>query len=108
MKHGLSMEQMLKKGYATISKKLHEDLKMSDSGFVIYEELSCIAVSPDLKVECKCCDADLVEIICPLIRGGIPSADNLGFLQNMITSDNQVTRDPMYLTILRNMKRKQL
>ena len=97
-----------KKGYATISKKLHKDLKISDSGFVIYEELSCIAVSPDLKVECKCCDADLVEIICPLIRGGIPSADNLGFLQNMITSDNQVTRNLMYLTILRNIKRKQL
>ena len=39
MKHNLSMEQHPKKRYATISKKNHKDLKISDSGLVMYEEL---------------------------------------------------------------------
>ena len=55
-------------------------MKITDTGLVISEELPYIAASPDLKVECKCCGAALMEIKCPLIRGGIPSADNLGYL----------------------------
>ena len=91
MKHGLSMEEHAKKRYATISKKNHKDLKISDAGLVIYEELPYTATSPDLKVECKCFGEGLVEIKCLLIRGEIPSAYNLSYLQNAITSDNKNT-----------------
>ena len=41
------------KAYATISKKTHKDLKISDSGLGIYEKLPYNAASPDLEVECK-------------------------------------------------------
>ena len=61
-------------------------MKIPDSGLVIYEELPYIAASPDLEVESICCGAGLVEIKWPLIWGEIPSADNLGYLQNTITS----------------------
>ena len=94
MKHGLSMEQHAKKGYVTILKKIHKDLKISDSGLVIYEELPYMAASPDLEVECKCCGAGLVEIKCPLIRDEIPSADNLDYLHNTIISYNKNTTVP--------------
>ena len=68
MKHSLSMEQHPKKRYATISKKNHKDLKISNSGLVMYEELPYIAVSLHLEVECKCFGARLVEMICPFIE----------------------------------------
>ena len=108
MKHGLSMEELAKKRYAAISKKNHKDLKISDTGLVIYEELPYIAASPDLEVECKCCGAGLVEIKCPLIRGEILSADNLGYLQNLMTSDNKnttvlKTNEPDYFQVQRQL-----
>ena len=87
MKHSLSMEQHATKCYATISKKNHKDLKISDSGLVIYEESPYIAASPNLEVECKCCGAGLVETKCPLVRSEISLADNLSYLQNTMTSD---------------------
>ena len=79
-------------------------MKISDSGLVIYEELPYIAASLDLEVKCKCCGAGLVEIKCPLIRGEILSADNLGYLQNTITSDNKnttvlKTNEPYYFQV---------
>ena len=83
-------------------------MKISDTGLVISEELPYIAASPDLKVECKCCGAALMEIKCPLIRGGIPSADNLGYLQNLMTSDNKnttvlKTNEPYYFQVQRQL-----
>ena len=59
---------------------MHEQLPYIDTGLVIHEGLPYLAASPDLEVKCKCCGAGLVEIKCPLIRGEIPSADNLGYL----------------------------
>ena len=83
-------------------------MKISDTGLVIYEELPYIAASPDLEVECKCCGAGLVEIKCPLIRGEILSADNLGYLQNLMTSDNKnttvlKTNEPYYFQVQRQL-----
>ena len=83
-------------------------MKISDTGLVIYEELPYIAASPDLEVECKCCGAGLVEIKCPLIRGEILSADNLGYLQNLMTSDNKnttvlKTNEPDYFQVQRQL-----
>ena len=75
-----------------------------NSGLVIYKELPYIAASPDLEVECKCCGAGLVEIKCPLTGGEIPSADNLGYLQNTMNSDNKnitvlKTNEPYYFQV---------
>ena len=66
-------------------------MKISDSGLVMDKELPYIAASTDLKCDCKCCGAGLVVIKCSFIGGEIPSADNLGQLQNTITSDNKNT-----------------
>ena len=103
MKHGLSMEQHAKKGYATISKK-PQRFENSDSGLIICEELPCIAASPNIEVEYNCCGSGLVKIKYHLIRGKIPSADNLGYLRNTITSGNKnttvlKTNEPYYFQV---------
>ena len=72
-------------------KKYDRDLKISDSGLIIYEELPFIAATPYLEVEYKRCGVGLVEIKFPLDKDEIPSADNLGYLQNSIISDSKST-----------------
>ena len=49
-----------------------------------------------------------MEIKCPLIRGEILSADNLGYLQNLMTSDNKnttvlKTNEPDYFQVQRQL-----
>ena len=60
MKHGFSMWQHAKTNMLQFQRKTHKDLKITDSGLIIYEELPYIAASPDLEVECKCCGAGLI------------------------------------------------
>ena len=100
----VSLGQHAKTNMLQFQKKTHKDLKITDSGLIIYEELPYIAASPDLEVECKCCGAGLVEIKFPVIRGETPSADNLGYLENTITSDNKnntvlKTNEPYYFKV---------
>ena len=66
-------------------------MKISDSGLIIYEELPFIAATPYLEVEYKRCGVGLVKIKFPLDKDEIPSADNLGYWQNSIISDNEST-----------------
>ena len=64
--------------YKKLCKKKHKNLKISETGLVIYKEKPFIAVSPDLEVECDCCGLGLVEIKCPYsIKGEKPSSQNL-------------------------------
>ena len=42
-------EKNSKKGYATISRKTHEELKISDSGLVTYKKLAYIAAFSEVE-----------------------------------------------------------
>ena len=82
IKHGCSMEIHAKQCYLSLMKLNHRKLKSEEQGLIVMRGKPFTAVSPDLKVSCECCGEGLVEIKCPYsIKGSIPSADNLTYLQ---------------------------
>ena len=81
-RHGIATEPHAKKAILRILKNNnHKSVSTENMGTVISSQYPFISASPDLKVNCKCCEAGLVEIKCPYnIRDKAPIPSELNQL----------------------------
>ena len=65
LKYGRSMEGDAANCFEEIFKKTHKNVKVSDCGLILCEEVPFIGGSPDRIIECDCCGKACLEIKCP-------------------------------------------
>ena len=81
LKYGREMEAIAKAFYLEIFKKNHKDVKYRECGLFIHETKQFLGASPDLLVECSCCQKGILEVKCPFcIANDIPTDLNLDYL----------------------------
>lgn len=63
--YGCEHECKAMDAYKSKQLHLHQDMKISPSGFVVHLAKACFGASPDSFVECLCCGSGVVEVKCP-------------------------------------------
>ena len=67
MKHGINNEIHAKSKYKSLTKKFQKGMTYTDPGAAVFEDYTCLAVTPHLEINCACHGPGLVEIKCPAI-----------------------------------------
>ncbi|KAK3755143.1 hypothetical protein QZH41_020564 [Actinostola sp. cb2023] len=89
LKYGREMEQVAKNAYIKVFEKNHKNSKHRECGLFIDDHNQYLGASPDLLLECSCCEKGVLEIKCPLSAANeIPTPDNLTYL---VSINDQVT-----------------
>ena len=63
--YGCEHEHKAVDAYKLKQLQLHQELKITPAGFVVYLNKACFGASPDSYVECLCCGPGVLEVKCP-------------------------------------------
>lgn len=81
LKYGREMELHAKEAYSKIFEENHKETSHRECGLFIDETKQFLGASPDLLLECVCCEKGVLEIKCPFsVANDIPKPDNLKYL----------------------------
>ena len=69
IKYGRRMESVAVDKYASIMKRSHKNVNVSECGLCVLKDNAYIAASPDRLVSC-CCGTGVLEVKCPLTSAG--------------------------------------
>jgi len=62
---GCEHEKTAIEAYASQAKAKHKELKISNSGLVVYPSHAFMGATPDSCVKCECCGFGVIEVKCP-------------------------------------------
>ena len=81
LKYGRDMVPIAVQEFMKYLKKHHKNVRYRECGIFIDKTKQYLGASPDLLIECFCCEEAVVEIKNPFtISNEIPSAHNLSYL----------------------------
>ena len=77
MKHGINIDIHAKHKYKSLTRRFHKNMTYNDTGMTVFEEYPYLSATTDMKINCNCHGAGLVEIKCSAtLIGKIRSTEN--------------------------------